>query len=280
MSPGTAIYGCLMAIGLCIGYLFFMHEKFINGSSFSTLLFSIVTGIMSSCIVTIIIECSQNYRNNRIAFYELEDYSFALINFIEKRDAIVHYNEEIEHNDKEDDNRAIDLVNYLWNNISIILPILILSYNNKKDFLTDKEIAILKDIDLDYKEIRNTIIADYRNKYLKYNIEEPDTELLKKSVPKFISNSLDNISFNHLANLYNTYAIENFIDYVLVKTKNFYVLNLNYTITSKVLLDDSKLRSSDQKISLSVLALDDDIVKLGEELKKRPIYGTYLESIK
>lgn len=72
--PRTALIVCTVVSAIAIALLGLIMSVTEEGSVLYNIAFALITGAVASFFVAIIVELSSNYRHNKLAWYELQEY--------------------------------------------------------------------------------------------------------------------------------------------------------------------------------------------------------------
>lgn len=104
---------------------------------------------------TLVVEMSNNYRHNKLAWYELQDYYSAVMKYESYKQIMMQqtqhqraekkaYDEFVAAGGVEDKKAPKDTIQITWERLPDLISILRRIYNDKKEFLSDAEIEELK----------------------------------------------------------------------------------------------------------------------------------------
>ena len=79
--PKTTLIVCSVFTVIVLAILSIAMSAVSADSMLYDLLFALTTGAVASFIVSIVVELSGNYKNNKLAWYELQDYYTAAISY-------------------------------------------------------------------------------------------------------------------------------------------------------------------------------------------------------
>lgn len=194
------------------------------------LLFALTTGAVASFIVSIVVELSGNYKNNKLAWHELQDYYAAITDYeitkqvhmqqtsaqrAEKR-ALNEWIAEEGSIEEEEEELPKDIVQSTWKQLPTLIPILKRTFEEKKGFLSEKEIMELNSILLDYRQIRSEVHLKLMMSPLLHNaLNHPDEDFLEGLYPKNILEDIPAWMRMHLAEEECRQAMERLTDSIL-----------------------------------------------------------------
>lgn len=79
--PMTTLYVCIAGMVLINVVLIAFMSFADKGSFFYNILFALFTGAAASLFVTVIVEMTNNYKRNMLAWHELQEYYTAVIDY-------------------------------------------------------------------------------------------------------------------------------------------------------------------------------------------------------
>lgn len=209
LYPAVTIWCCLLAIvvfNVIFGY--FMYDIEYGSGPYNVLL-ALVTGVTTSFIVSIVVELSNNYKNNRLSCYELDEYYHTIINFELSKNVA----NKVRNNFEE--YKIHDIVQLVWHNLPKMSSVLFSTFENKKAFLTDEEIKILSNIKSEYDDIK-TAVCDVIKQPLLYNtLNHPDECFLSNNYPENILKDSSVWLRKYLATKESEEAIHSLTDVVM-----------------------------------------------------------------
>ena len=205
-----------------------------EGTGVYNVLFALVTGAVASFFVTFIVELSGNYRHNKIALQELGDYYHTVAEFegrknihkgrsshqraekLAKMDAGVLDDPEFEDIRSEINKEYHkDDIQATWAELPELIPILLDTLQNKKEFLSDQEIEILESIGMDYDNIRTSVKEILSQPYLYNSLNHPDIDILKSVYPQNIIDDMPDWTKKCIASEMSLKVMDDFTDQVL-----------------------------------------------------------------
>ena len=145
--PITSIAICIVTVVILDGILGKVMLQIGKGTVEYDILFAIVTGVTASFIVSIIIELSNNYKENKMSWIMLREYYNVLMRttyFLEEeQQAIDEYIARGGKLGEEDKETPMDIIEATWNQLPNIMPVIQKTVNDKKEFLMEQEIDSL-----------------------------------------------------------------------------------------------------------------------------------------
>ncbi len=195
-------------------------------SSLYNIAFALITGAVASFFVAIIVELSNNYRHNKLAWYELQDYYQCITDYenmkqalmqpfsLQKAEENARYNFTEEEGNtvvtsRDDEYKPKDIVEATWTQLPNIIPIFIDTLKYKKAFLSDKEIEELKHIIILHNQIKEEIHTILLMSPMIHNAtNHPDESYLEGMYPKNILSDMPEWIKKHLASRESQNAME------------------------------------------------------------------------
>ena len=172
--PKTTLIVCTVVSVIAIALLGWIMSVTKEQSTLYNIVFALITGAVASFFVAVIVELSSNYRHNKLAWYELQEYYRCITHHENMKQVLMktsplqetaeivrndftpeEKNNEDESNDKEDNPK--DIVEATWAQLLETIPILHDTLKTKKAFLSDKEIEELEHIIFLYDQIKKEI---------------------------------------------------------------------------------------------------------------------------
>lgn len=197
--PGTTLLLCLAATVLVDVSLGIWASNMEPASTTHAVLIAIITGASASFFVSLVVELSNNYKNNRMANYELSEYFTGIMEYEAMKQVLMvqtgTQRAEIKAMEEckagggkidADDEREppLDAVQVVWVQLSKIMPLLEDTYKNKKVFLMDKEIIALRDACSFYAQIKSVIQMELQDQYLDKIMNAPEEAFLNRWLPQ------------------------------------------------------------------------------------------------
>ncbi len=202
--PATTLIFCAVAVvflDILLGSLMMRAGK---GTGWYDILFALMTGATASFIVSFAIELANNYKNNMLAWYELEDYFDTVLRYeltkhvhmkttVHQRaeqKAIEEFKASGGHYEEDECDKVKDEIQSVWSQLPEIMPCLKETAENKKAFLTDGEIKVLCNILALHKEICHYVWMRIQKDLLHNTMNHPSEEFLKGIYPENIVNDM------------------------------------------------------------------------------------------
>lgn len=218
----TSITGIIVVV-----IMFIVLSTFEKGAVGYDISFALLTGVIASIPIAIALEMANNLKANKLAWYELYDYHKTLLDY----DYIC---KDI------DDDKTVSFL-YLY----MLAPIFLNTLENKKEFLTYKEIDYLEEFKHEYTCVKKLIINYLRNNMIKESVS--DSELNNT-----INDSLYEEKLNNIANS-------------LLNNKDS-LISLNELIY-------------DEQLDIHTLVISTDIKELTGEASKKPVFDIMIKRL-
>lgn len=298
--PKITIIVCLVITVLANLILIPIMHIIDQSSTVYDILFAILTGVTASFIVAIFVELTNNYRHNKLAWQELQDY-YSVITDYELHKQVSMGNTpaqratllaELEAGLLNKDETK-DYIEATLEQLPTIIPIFKDTLNNKKSFLTDKEIDVLNSIvNFYYKQIWDRVYSLLIMSPINHNVmNHPDEDIL--NYPKNILDDMPDWLRKQLARNANQQAMNKLVDEILSDSFLMSQFMEGYDISQKGI---SNYSESDTFDSDSITDMDNDFEhqefeteekfrKRNEELHQsiiefeRPFVSYYLSSM-
>lgn len=164
--PATTIFLSLIVViivDVVLGVLMMFQG---SGTLFYDILFAMITGVTASFFVSMVIELSNNYKNNRLAGHELEAYFRTVLKYL----LMVHMEQKKYKN--------FDIVKTTWKQLPDIMPVMMDTLQNRKAYLRNEEIELMQGIDVEYLTIRHMIELIVTDDFLHNVLNHPDESAL------------------------------------------------------------------------------------------------------
>lgn len=193
-----------------------------------SIVYALATGAIGSFFVSIIVEMSSNYRHNKLAFNELQDYYQIFIYFeIEKQTSLQHLHTQGNGKKALDKYKlasdklenclfeANDIIEFTWQQLHEVIPIMKNALENKKEFLSNKEIKWISSIVSNYKAIRRDLLFILETFSLIPYDNTIQEEVLYSKYSRNIVDSIDPYIKNKLLQKERTDYLNHFLDVIM-----------------------------------------------------------------
>lgn len=196
--PKNTLILCMVFSAVVVIILAVVMCTISSSSVLYNVFFALTTGAAGSFFVSTIVELASNYRHNKLAWHELQEYYSAVMNYESCKQIMMKntpsqraeqkaYDEFIAAggiDEFEELNKPKDVIEITWGLLPELIPVLKKTIEEKKEFLSDEEITELKNILSDYEQIQFEIkrrILEYPMAYDALN--HPDEDYLKSFYP-------------------------------------------------------------------------------------------------
>ena len=234
--PKTTLIVCTVVSVVAIAILGLIMSITEEGSIPYNIVFALITGAVASFFVAIIVELSSNYRHNKLAWYELQDYYRCITDHELHKRVLMHqissskavkmerddsadevgYTTAEDSDDVDEDGHPKDIIEATWEQLPKIIPILSDTYKTKKEFLSDKEIEELESILIHYDQIKREINLLLLMSPMIHNVmNHPDESYLEGIYPKNILSDMPEWFKKHLASTESQNAMDRLADVIL-----------------------------------------------------------------
>ena len=215
----TVVLDILLGIGMARGF---------GGDAGYNVLFAMLTGITASFFVSAVTELSNNYKNNLLAWHELEDYYRVIVDFVMNKGILQR---------KDWDDGPRDEVQAVWALLPKIIPVLEKTYQEKKAFLNEKEIFELGVLLEQYQIIRSEVARIVKRTYYYDTMNRPDEAVLQGEYPQNILDTMPDWLKKHLACEESKAAMEKLVDKIMADEFLLNSMLKDYDISEKALTE-------------------------------------------
>lgn len=246
--PKTTLIACVIFSVIVITMLGVAMALAPEGSGFYNIVFTLTTGAVASFFVSFVVELSNNYRHNKLAWYELKEYYSIVMKFEKYKQvmmkltpyqrAVKKAHEEfvaeggIEEIDEYDQPK--DIIQITWEQLPNMLPCFKQTFNDKKQFLSDIEIDELESVISKYKQIQSIIHDRILLSPMFYDaLNHSDENYLASIYPKDILKNMPAWIKKFMSSIESQKAIERYVEAIL---SDFTLLSQymeNYEISQK-----------------------------------------------
>ena len=246
--PKTTLIACAIFSAIVITMLGVAMALAPEGSGFYNIVFTLTTGAVASFFVSFVVELSNNYRHNKLAWYELKEYYSTIMKFEKHKQimmkltpsqrAVKKAHEEfvaaggIEEIDEYDQSK--DVIQVTWEQLPDIMPIFKQTFNDKKQFLSDIEIDKLESVISEYKQIQS-VIHDRILMSLMYDdaLYRSDENYLASIYPNNILKNMPAWIKKYMSNIESQKAIDRYVEAIFSDFKLLSQYMENYEISQK-----------------------------------------------
>ncbi|MCD8052459.1 MAG: VanZ family protein [Lachnospiraceae bacterium] len=244
--PKTTLIACAVFSMVVIAILGIMMAIIPQQSGLYNIVFALTTGAAASFFVSIVVELADNYKHNKLAWHELQEYYSVVMNYELNKQAMMQSTppqraekkaheefiaaggvEEIDENDKPK-----DIIQITWEQLPEIIPVFRQTLSDKKEFMSEAEINELKNISLEYKEIRFVIQERILMSSMEYDaLNHPDEDYLKLLYPADVIRNMPEWMRRQLASKESKKACELYAETILSDTFLLSQFMENYDIS-------------------------------------------------
>lgn len=246
--PKTTLIACVIFSASVITILGVAMALVPEWSGFYNIVFALTTGAIASFFVSFVIELSNNYRHNKLAWYELKEYYSTVMDYESHKQVMMkltpHQRAEkkaheefvaaggIEEIDEYDQPK--DIIQITWERLPNMMPIFKQTLNDKKQFLSDIEIDELESIISEYKQIQSFIHRRILMSPMYYDVlNHPNENYLASIYPNDILKNMPAWIRKSLSSTESQKACERYVEVIL---SDFTLLSQymeNYEISQK-----------------------------------------------
>lgn len=199
------------------------------------IVFALTTGAAGSLFVSIVIELTHNYYHNYLSWLELKDLHYAVWEYETNKKIVVNSDAESNVNNTVDETETVDLVKMTWESIPSLMPVLKDTIDNKKAYLTHKEINCISKIIGSYETIRLQV-RDQLYYVISYDcFRDPKEESLFNDYPRDLLLDLPERMRKILARCNNMNKIDQLTDFILSNKELLDYCMIDYDISQKSL---------------------------------------------
>ena len=212
------------------------------------IVFALTTGAVASFFVSFVVELSNNYRHNKLAWYELKEYYLTVMGYESHKQVMMkltpHQRAEkkaheefvaaggIEEIDEYDQPK--DIIQITWEQLPNMMPIFKQTFNDKKQFLSDIEIYELESIVSEYKQIQSFIHNRVLMSPMYYDVfNHPDENYLASIYPNDILKNMPAWIKKFLSSTESKKACERYVESILSDFTLLSQYMKNYEISQK-----------------------------------------------
>ena len=289
--PTTTLYACIVGMVLVNLVLIAFMCYVDKGSFLYNILFALFTGATSSFFVTVIVEMTNNYKKNMLAWHELQEYYNTVINYEAWKHILMGNSiaQRIEKEVKAEMNcideemimEECDLVQATWKQLPKIMPVLRKTFFEKKKFLSDEEILNLKKRSGYYDEIRHEIWDRIKLPLLHNSVNHPDETYLNCLYPNNVVRDLPLWIRKIIAKGESLAALDRITDAVMKDEIMLALYMEDYDISQQAVDNYNSVSDSNRDSSITEdLEIDNDFEEEDEETFKKRMEEFDRQSVK
>ena len=246
--PKTTLVACVIFSVIVVTILGVAMALTPEGSGFYNIVFALTTGAVASFFVSFVVELSNNYRHNKLAWYELKEYYSTVMDYESHKQVMMkltpHQRAEkkaheefvaaggIEEIDEYDQPK--DIIQITWERLPNMMPVFKQTLNDKKQFLSDIEIDELESIISEYKQIQSFVYKRILMSPMYYDaLNHPDENYLASIYQNDILKNMPTWIRKYMSSTESQKACERYVEAIL---SNFTLLSQymeNYEISQK-----------------------------------------------
>ena len=241
--PQTTLIACAVISVIVIVILGIVMAFIPQDSGSYNMVYALTTGAIASFFVTLVVEMSNNYRHNKLAWYELQDYYSAVMEYESYKQIMMQqtphqraerkaYDEFVAAGGVENKKAPKDVIQITWKQLPDLISILRRTYNDKKEFLSDAEIEELQIIFSYYEQIQFAVRERILMSPMTYDaLNHPDEEYLKSIYPSDVIKNMPDWIRHHLSSEESQKACNRYADAILADSFLLSEFMKNYDIS-------------------------------------------------
>lgn len=246
--PKTTLVVCVIFSAIVVTILGVAMVITPEESGVYNIVFALTTGAVASFFVSFVVELSNNYRHNKLAWYELKEYYLTVMGYESHKQVMMkltpHQRAEkkaheefvaaggIEEIDEYDQPK--DIIQITWEQLPNMMPIFKQTFNDKKQFLSDIEIYELESIVSEYKQIKSFIHNRVLMSPMYYDVfNHPDENYLASIYPNDILKNMPAWIKKFLSSTESKKACERYVESILSDFTLLSQYMKNYEISQK-----------------------------------------------
>lgn len=225
--PKTTLISCAVFSLIIIVILGIVMVTTPQESNWYNIVFALTTGATGSFFVSFVVELTSNYRHNKLAWYELQEYYSAVMNYESYKQIMMQqtpcqraerkaHEEFVIAGGIDEDDKPKDIIQITWSQLPDIIPVFTQTLNDKKEFLSDLEINELKNILSKYKDIESAVRQSILLSPMTYDVlNHPDEDYLKTVYPSDVIRNMPEWIRKHLSTKESKRACEIYLRTIL-----------------------------------------------------------------
>ncbi len=250
--PAITLITCTAFSVVVIAILGIMMVTTRQNSNLYNVVFALTTGAMASFFVTVVVEMSSNFKHNKLAWHELQDYYKTLIDYEGNKQVMMQLTscqraEKKAHEEfataggteeMDEDDEPKDIIQITWRELPHIIPIFRQTLKEKKEFLSDEEIDELKNIFSEYEQIRFAVEERILLSPMTYDaLNHPDEEYLRSIYPEDVIKNMPEWIRKYLSSKESEKACKLYVDAILSDAMLLLQFMENYDVSETGLKD-------------------------------------------
>ena len=244
--PKVTLIACVVISVIVIVILGIVMAFTPQDSGCYNMVFALTTGAVASFFVTFVVELTNNYRHNKLAWYELQEYYSAIMNYESYKQIMMKqtphqraekkaYDEFVAAggvDEQEEQEEPKDIVQITWEQLPGLISVLRRTLKDKKEFLSDAEIEELLVLFSEYEQIQFVIRERVMMSPMLYDaLNHPDEEYLKSTYPVDVIRNMPEWVRHHLASAESQKACDRYVDVILADSFLLSEFMKNYDIS-------------------------------------------------
>lgn len=246
--PKTTLIACVIFSVIVVTILGVVMTITPEGTGFYNIVFALTTGAVVSFFVSFVVELSNNYRHNKLAWYELKEYYSTVMDYESHKQVMMkltpHQRAEkkaheefvaaggIEETDEYDQPK--DIIQITWERLPNMMPVFKQTLNDKKQFLSDIEIDELESIISEYKQIQSFVYKRILMSPMYYDaLNHPDENYLASIYPNDILKNMPTWIRKYLSSTESQKACERYVEAIFSYFTLLSQYMENYEISQK-----------------------------------------------
>lgn len=246
--PKTTLVVCVIFSAIVVTILGVAMVMTPEESGFYNIVFALTTGAVASFFVSFVVELSNNYRHNKLAWYELKEYYLTVMGYESHKQVMMkltpHQRAEKKAHEEfvaaggieeiEEYDQPKDIIQITWEQLPNMMPIFKQTLNDKKQFLSDVEIYELESIVSEYKQIQSFIHNRVLMSPMYYDVlNHPDENYLASIYPNDILKNMPAWIKKFLSSTESKKACERYVESILSDFTLLSQYMKNYEISQK-----------------------------------------------
>lgn len=246
--PKTTLVVCVIFSAIVVTILGVAMVITPEESGVYNIVFALTTGAVASFFVSFVVELSNNYRHNKLAWYELKEYYLTVMGYESHKQVMMkltpHQRAEKKAHEEfvaaggieeiNEYDQPKDIIQITWEQLPNMMPIFKQTFNDKKQFLSDIEIYELESIVSEYKQIQSFIHNRVLMSPMYYDVfNHPDENYLASIYPNDILKNMPAWIKKFLSSTESKKACERYVESILSDFTLLSQYMKNYEISQK-----------------------------------------------
>lgn len=246
--PKATLIACVVFSAMVIAILGIVMAAIPQESNWYNIVFALTTGAAGSFFVSFVVELASNYRHNKLAWHELQEYYSVVMDFESHKQVMMrltpHQRAEMKAHEEflavggvdeiDEEDEPKDIIQITWKILPDIIPVFRQTLNDKMEFLSDAEVNELKNILSDYNQIQYVIRERILMSPMTYDaLNHPDGDYFKSIYPLDVIKNMPEWIRNHLSSKESQKACEQYAEAILSDAFLLSHFMENYDISQK-----------------------------------------------